>query len=204
MDARSSLAERFAGELPAHRRSRRAAKLKPVGSGAELDLATVLFCFPNDEEQSSRKDYKSRDHNPDHYASSNCSIRRYAHRLTRTTATATATVTTVPARTGRRRHQGTVASLEPGLSSVSWCVTAMVLVGALAFRPKFDSSRFPSRTIAPQRASPQGHRRAQAPRCASCNHRAAVSTALWSDARASAAARPPASRFARSLQTAMS
>jgi len=54
---------------------------------------------------------------------------------------------------GRREYQGTIAPLEPGLS-VSWCVTAMVQVGTLAFRPKFDSSRLPCTTIAPQHASP--------------------------------------------------
>jgi hypothetical protein len=69
---------------------------------AELDSATVLFRFPNDKEQSSGKNRESCDHNPDHYASSNCSIRRYASRFTRTTPTVTAMVTAVPVSTSRR------------------------------------------------------------------------------------------------------
>ena len=95
-------AERLGAELPAQQRSRRTVTLKPAGSSAELDSATVLFRFSNDEQQSSRKDCNCRDDNPDHYASSKCSIRRYANRFTRTIATVTATITAVPVKTSRR------------------------------------------------------------------------------------------------------
>jgi hypothetical protein len=59
-------AERRGDEPAAHERSRRAAKVKPVGSSGELDSPTVLLGFPNDEEQSGHKDCQGGDHNPDH------------------------------------------------------------------------------------------------------------------------------------------